>query len=128
MSMKSSLLAVAVLTVSSVAVLPAQAQRPEAPSGMSTSRAAISDAQLDKAAAAVVRVSSIAEDFEQRYGAAPPEDRDRIVDEADEALEQAVTESGLSVAEYNMIIETAQADPEVKGRLLQRLPVPPEDE
>jgi hypothetical protein len=77
---------------------------------------------------AVVRVSSIAESFEQRYGSAPPEDRDRIIDEADAALEQAVMESGLSVAEYNMIIETAQADPDVKGRLLQRLPTAPEDE
>ena len=50
------------------------------------------------------------------------------MDEADVALEQAVNDSGLSVEEYNNIVEIAQADPEVQEKLLQRLQGPPQQE
>jgi hypothetical protein len=41
--------------------------------------------------------------------------------EANAALEKAVTDQGLSVDEYQSIIQVAQNDPNVHQRLAQRL-------
>ena len=111
-----------------IAVPLAEAQQRQAPSsgsGAATSSQTVSDAKLDAAAMAITRVSELSEKYEKQFQAAPPEDRERIANEADVQLEKAVKDSGLSVQEYNSIVEIAQADPEVQDRLLQRLKTPP---
>lgn len=110
-----------------IAMPPAEAQQRQAPAGAgaATSAETVSDAKLDAAAIAITRVSELSEQYEKRFQAAPPEDRERIANEADVQLEKAVKDSGLSVQEYNSIVEIAQADPEVQDRLLQRLKTPP---
>lgn len=119
----------ALLAASAVLIGPAaHAQRNAPPSGTSGATAAISDEKLDAAANAIVRVNTVSQQFEQRFAAAPPEERGRIADEADVALVQAVQDSGLSVEEYNTIVQTAQADPNTKARLLQRIPAAPKNQ
>jgi hypothetical protein len=115
-------LAVAVLTVAwllSVPAANAQAQSPS--SGGSAQSQDIPEERLDAAAAALERVVSLTQDYQGQMLAAPPSKQDRIAEEAKKALVKAVTDQGLSVTEYALILEAAQKDPEFRGKLLQRM-------
>ena len=92
---------------------PPQAQPPSAP---------VSDDKLNAAAAAIGQVSSIRQSYEPKIAAASPPDKQRLTKEANDAMEKAVTNQGLSVDEFNRIIRTAQNDPAVGQKLSQRIP------
>lgn len=103
---------------SAVPVANAQRSAPE----LTAPAPSISDQKLDAAAAALEQVSAIQQTYRQRFAqAATPSDQDRIVAEAHNALTKAVQDQGLSVEEYNSIIETAQNNSEVRGKVLQRI-------
>jgi len=105
------------LSVPAVNVL---AQSP--PPGASTSAPDLSDQKLSAVAAAVERVVSLRKDYGQRLAKAEePAEKERIVAEANNALTKAVTEQGLSVEEYASILDKARDDPELQGKLLQRI-------
>jgi hypothetical protein len=105
----------------------AQAPSPSSPSpGMSNPSPNIPDQKLDAVAAALGQVAGIKEDFQHRIQAADPSDKQRIVDEANSALEKAVTDQGLSVQEYATIMVIAQNDPAVREKILQRLAPAPD--
>jgi hypothetical protein len=53
--------------------------------------------------------------------AAAPSDKERIANEAINALAKAVTDQGLSLEEYDSILEVAQNDPEVREKIRQRI-------
>lgn len=110
-------LTAAFLFAGPAATVQAQTPRPS-PSSPSVN---ISDQKLDQAAAAIERVTTVKQDYEQRMAGAPPADQERLADEATEAMVKAVNEEGLSVEEYNSIIQVAQTDPDVRQRILQRL-------
>lgn len=98
----------------------AQTQAP-APATPSAPSAKIPDEKLDAAASAIEQVASLKESYQQRLDTAAPSDKQRIADEANVALSKAVTDRGLSVEEYSAILAMAQTDPEVRGKILQRL-------
>jgi hypothetical protein len=109
----------------------AQTQAPsrQAPSGDATRSApAIPDEKLDAAAIAITKVNTLTKDYKRQFESAPPDQRERIVNEADAALEEAVTQSGLTVEEYNEIIDVAMNDPTTQSKILQRLKTMPDDE
>ena len=81
----------------------------------------ISESKLDAAATAVKSVSSVKDDYEQRIARASEADKERIAAEGTQAFAKAVTDTGLSVAEYTAILEVAQNDPAVRDKILQRL-------
>src|SRR5215471_17023539 len=81
----------------------------------------IPDQKLDAAAAAIQRVTSLKQDYQQRIAAAAPADKERILNEAIGALEKAVTNQGLSVEEFDSIMTVAQNDPNVLEKIRQRL-------
>ena len=122
-------LAAAVLSIAGLLPLPAanaqtnqpqarpQVQSPQAQSPSPT----ISDEKLSAAAAAVGQVTSVRQSYEHRIAEAPPSDKQRLTKEANDALEKAVTDQGLSVDEYNSIIRTAQNDPAIRQKLAQRI-------
>lgn len=121
--MKFLILPTAAAALAAVWLLPnsslnAQTQSP--PSATEQSKT-ISDQKLDAAAAALQRVASLKDEYQQRITAAPAPERERIVEEANAALEKAVTEQGLSVEEYNSIIVLAQNDEAVRKKILDRL-------
>lgn len=97
----------------------AQVQSP--PPGSPDQTLNIPDQKLDAAAAAMKEVASVKEDYEQRIEAAAPSDKQRIADEANNALVKAVTDKGLSVEEYTVILAMAQSDPEVREKIVQRI-------
>jgi len=95
-----------------------QAQPPQAQSPSPT----IPDEKLTAAAAALGDVTSIRESYERKIAEAPQPDKQRVTEEANNALKKAVTDQGLSVDEYNTILRTAQNDPTVRQKLAQRIP------
>ena len=112
--------AMAVLTAAWLLVVPgAHAQNQSAPNQSASPN--ISDQKLDAAAAAIDRLASVKQNYQQQIAAAPPSDKDRLAGDASNAMKKAVTEQGLSVEEYSSILRVAQNDPGVRERLLQRL-------
>ena len=97
----------------------AQAQPPSP--GLSEQPPNIPDQKLDAAAAAIEREASLKQDYQQRIAAAAPADNERILNEAVNALAKAVTDQGLSVKEYDSILEVAQNDPDVREKIRQRI-------
>jgi hypothetical protein len=99
----------------------AQSPQPQPPQAQSPSPT-ISDQKLEAAAAAIGKVTSIMQSYEQKIAEAPPSDKQRMTNEVNNAVQKAVTDQGLSVDEYNSIIRTAQNDPAVRQKLAQRIP------
>jgi hypothetical protein len=92
------------------------------PSGPSTPAPDLSDQKLSAAAAALERVVGLQNDYRQRIAEAEaPAEKERLVAEANNELAKAVTEQGLSVEEYSSILGVARDDPEVRGKILQRV-------
>ena len=77
---------------------------------------------LKEVAAALGQVTSIRQSYERKIAEAPQPDKQRVTDEANSALQKAVTDQGLSVDEYNTILQTAQNDPTIRQKLAQRIP------
>jgi hypothetical protein len=82
----------------------------------------ISDQKLDAAAAALERVVSLQQEYRQRLAAATGAgEQERLIAEANNELTKAVTDQGLSVEEYASIMQVAKDDPEVRGKIIQRI-------
>lgn len=118
-------LAAAVLGVAGLLLLPAanaQMGQTAAPPHAQSPSPTIPDEKLNAAAAAIGQVTSIRQNYEPKIAAAAPSDKQRVTDEANNAMKKAVTDQGLTVDEYNSIIRTAQNDPGVRQKLSQRIP------
>jgi len=89
--------------------------------GLSNPSSDIPDQKLDAAAAAIERVASLKRDYQQRIAAAAPADKEGVLNEAIRALAKAVTDQGLSVEEYDSILEVAQNDPGVREKIRRRI-------
>jgi hypothetical protein len=88
-------LAAAVLTAAWQLCVPANAQAPSPspPSpGLVKPSPNIPEQKLDAAAAALAQVATIKQDFQQKIEQAAPSDKERIADEANDALSKAVTD------------------------------------
>jgi len=114
--------AVLTLTPAANAQMSQTPARPQtqSPQGQSPSPT-ISDQKLDAAAAAMGQVTDIRQNYEQKIAKAPPSDKQQITDEANTAMKKAVADQGLSVDEYNTILQTAQNDPAVRQRFAQHI-------
>jgi hypothetical protein len=116
----------AVLVAACLFVPAASAQTPPASSpspDRSDPSPIIPDQKLDAAATALQQVAGLKQDYQQRVDSATSEpDKQRIVAEANSALTKAVTDQGLSVEEYTAIMVIAQNDPQVREKILQRMP------
>lgn len=79
----------------------------------------LSDEKLKSFAVAFLEVSKINQTYQPQIQAAgSPEDEQRIRQQAGADMIQAVDSSqGISVEEYNMIIQAAQVDPELAQRI-----------
>ena len=89
--------------------------------GPSSPSASIPDNKLDAAAAAMKSVSIVKEDYGRRVAQAPDSEKSRLANEGGQALTKAVTDQGLSVAEYTEILQVAQNNPAVREKILQRI-------
>ena len=90
--------------------------------GPSSPSASITDNKLDAAAAAMKSVSTVKEDYGRRIAHAPDDhEKSRLANEGGQALAKAVTDQGLSVAEYTEILQLAQNNTAVREKILQRI-------
>ena len=90
--------------------------------GPSSPSASIPDNNLDAAAAAMKSVSMVKEDYGRRIAQAPDDsEKSRLANEGGQALTKAVTDQGLSVAEYTEILQVAQNNPALREKILQRI-------
>jgi hypothetical protein len=119
-SMRALAAAVGAVWLAAAPVAMAQTQAP-APAPAQPAQA-IPDEKLDKAAAATVQVATLSREYRQQLAVAPQSDKQRIVDEANAAIEKAITDQGLSLQEYSSIMEEARNNPEVHQKILERLP------
>jgi hypothetical protein len=118
-------LAAAVLSVSGPLLLPAanaQTNPPQDRPQVQAPSSTISDDKLNAAAVAIGQVTTVRQSYDHRIAGAPPSDKQRLTNEANDAMVKAITEQGLSVDEYNSIIRTAQNDPALRQKLAQRIP------
>lgn len=81
----------------------------------------ISNHKLDETAAAIQRVMHVRRIYRKRLAKASAANRKRIRDQGSRAVKKAVTDQGLSVAEYNSIVRRAQRDHVLRQKLLSRL-------
>ena len=81
----------------------------------------ISEDKLTAAAAAVKSVAALSDKYQQQLAQAPEAKKEGVVREANDALTKAVTEQGLSVEEFSMIMEVAKNDPNVREKIVQRI-------
>ena len=115
------------LTAAGLLVMPAAQAQQQSPAGPSVitprppTPTNIPDKKLDAAAAAVKKVSAVKGTFDQKLAQAPAAEKQRVADEANDAIVKAVTDQGLSIDEYKTILQVAQNDPVVRDKLLQRM-------
>jgi Domain of unknown function (DUF4168) len=117
-------LAATILTVAWLFSVPIANAQTQSPSPSEQTPKNIPDQKLDAAAAALEPVASVKEDYQRRIKAADPSDRNRLAEEAHNALVKAVTDRGLSVEEYTSILQVAENDPDVREKILQRMHPP----
>jgi hypothetical protein len=118
-------LAAAVIGIAGLLLSPAanaQTGQTTAPPQAQSPSPTISDEKLNAAAAAIGQVTNIRQSYEPKIATAAPSDKQRMTDEANNAMKKAVTDHGLTVDEYNSIIRTAQNDPGFRQKLSQRIP------
>ncbi len=99
-----------------------QAQPPTSSAPTASSAAPISDQKLKATAAAIPQVEGLRENYQQQLAQAPAADRGRIEGQAKDAMSKAITDQGLSIDEYNSVVQAAQSDPQIRERLIQQLP------
>jgi hypothetical protein len=114
-------LAAAVVSVAWIVSVPLANAQTQAPNAQTQAQPKIPEQKLDAAAAAVEQVSTIKQTYQDKLTSAPPAEKERITTEANDAMARAVTDQGLSVEEYNSIIQVAQNDPQIRQQILQRV-------
>lgn len=124
MSLNKNLLAgAAALAISMSASLGwAQEAAPTPAPGVESPAAAapeLDDGKLKSFATAFLQVNKVTKQYQPQIAAAgTPEDQQRLRQEAGEKMVEAVNGSqGISVDEYNSIIQAAQTDPELAQRI-----------
>jgi hypothetical protein len=84
-----------------------------------TTAAGVSDATVGKAGAALRDVISVRENYDSRIQSAEtPEQKRGLSEQASAEAVQAIQTHGLSVEEYSRVVRLAQADPQLRQRLL----------
>ncbi len=107
------------LLLTTAVPLAAQTQSPNGSTVRPAPSGTVSEATVDKAGAALRQVATINSVYAQRVdGARSDNERDALKHQAMDEAAKAVTDQGLTIGQYNQVIELAQADPRVKQRLL----------
>src|SRR5579859_4803403 len=112
----ASLLAIPPVNAQAPSGAPAPSAAPESPDSPR-----LSDQKLDAAAAAIARVAFLRQNYERQLAQADPAEREKIAEQASGDLAKAVNDQGLSVDEYNSIVDRARTDPDVRKKILDRL-------
>jgi vacuolar-type H+-ATPase subunit H len=119
------MVALATAVVVATAVVPALAEQagrdaaaPQAP-GTTTQRGEqLSDMTVQKVGKALRQAATIRQQYTDRAQSKPPQQQEQLTEQAQGEMIKAINDQGLSVQQYNQVIQMAQADPTLKQRLL----------
>jgi uncharacterized protein DUF4168 len=117
--------ALAAAMVVATAAVPALAQQggrdaapPQTP-GAGTQPSQLSDAMVQKVGKALRHAATIRQQYSERaQSTSSPEQQQALTERAQTDMVKAISDEGLSVQQYNHVIQMAQADPTLKQRLL----------
>ena len=113
-------IAIAAAVAASIA-MPAFAQPSgDAPAPEATiQQGTVSDAMVHKVGAALRQTVTIRQKYAERaQSQTSAQDQQTLTTAAQTEMVQAISDQGLSVQQYNQVIQMAQADPSLKQRLL----------
>lgn len=85
---------------------------------MASSGSSVSDTTIQRAGKALKDVVAIRQRYSRQIQAGNGGDQQELIKRAQAESAQAVKAQGLSVSQYNNVIELARSDPNVKQRLL----------
>ena len=118
--MKTSALTVAVMALAASVPLQAQPRTP-APNAVPELKSGtnVPDETIAKAGAAFKQVSDITDEFSKKAVTARSEtERQALGKQAKDSVEKAVADHGLTIDQYNSVIRLAQADADIRERLI----------
>jgi Domain of unknown function (DUF4168) len=114
---------VAVL-MATCAVTPSIAQQtgvaptpPPAP-GAVTQQGQVSDVMVRKVGMALRQTATIRQKYAERMHSQTAPEQQQLTQQAQSEMMKAISDQGLSVQQYNQVIQMAQADPSLKQRLI----------
>ena len=88
--------------------------------GVTGQQGKLSDTTVQKVGTALRQMASIRQEYSERAQATPaPQQQKELTDQAQTEMVKVISDQGLSVQQYNQVIQMAQADPALKERLLQ---------
>jgi len=113
------------LAVASIVAAPAFGQQgggnaatPQPP-GAASQKDQLSDTTVQKVGKALRQAATIRQQYSDRAQATKSqEQQQQLTEQAQGDMIKAINEQGLSVQQYNQVIQMAQADPSLKERLL----------
>lgn len=104
---------------------PARSQDQPPQQATDKSRASnIPDEKINATAVAVVQVANLRRDYQQKIAAAPASEKAHMVSEANNAVVKAITDQGISLADYATIVEAAQSNSAIREKLIAHMPDP----
>ena len=101
-------------------VNPEPAPQPNSTGDQSKKAQNIPEDKLNAAGAALAAVSRVRNEYQQRIAKARPNDKKRLIDQGDNAMQKAITDKGLSIDEYKAILDMAQNDADLQATLIER--------
>jgi len=118
----AALAAALVVATAAVPALAEQGGRNAAapqPPGAATQSNQLSDAMVQKVGKALRHAATIRQQYAERAQTTKsPQQQQTLTDQAQTDMMKAIGDEGLSVQQYNQVIQMAQADPTLKERLL----------
>lgn len=82
----------------------------------------VSDEQIDAFVEAHVNVNQVREEYTQRLQEAEDqEEAQRLQQEANQAMTDAIEDSGMDIDEYEEVAMAVNADPEIRDQVMERL-------
>jgi vacuolar-type H+-ATPase subunit H len=119
------MVALATAVVVATAVVPALAEQagrdaaaPQAPGATTQRGEQLSDMTVQKVGKALRQAATIRQQYTDRAQSKPPQQQEQLTEQAQGEMIKAINDQGLSVQQYNQVIQMAQADPTLKQRLL----------
>jgi hypothetical protein len=95
-----------------------QGAAPQTP-GATAPQGQLADATVQKVGKALRSMATIRQEYtEKAQSTKSPDQQKELTDQAQSSMVKAIGDQGLSVQQYNQVIQMAQADPNLKERLL----------
>jgi hypothetical protein len=83
-----------------------------------TRNAEVPDATVEKMGKALAEIAEVEQELASAVSVASTErDRMQLAEQADRAITDAVTDQGLSLTQFNQVVQAADDDPELRNRL-----------